>query len=53
VTKRMLIIEDRDDDRTIMRDLLNSAGYRLIGTIDADGVKPTQSERPDIILMVI
>jgi len=54
VTKRILIIEDQDDNRTIMRDLLNTAGYRLIEAVDGEeGVKLAQSERPDLILMDI
>jgi two-component system, cell cycle response regulator DivK len=54
VTKRILIIEDQDDNRTIMRDLLNTAGYSLIEAVDGEeGVKLAQSERPDLILMDI
>jgi two-component system cell cycle response regulator DivK len=54
VTKCILIIEDQDDNRTIMRDLLNTAGYRLIEAVDGEeGVKLAQSERPDLILMDI
>jgi two-component system cell cycle response regulator DivK len=52
VTKRILIIEDQEDNRAIMRDLLNTAGYRLIEAVDGEeGVKLAQSERPDLILM--
>jgi len=37
-----------------MRDLLNTAGYRLIEAVDGEeGVKLAQSERPDLILMDI
>ena len=54
MTKRILINEDQDDNRTIMRDLLNTAGYRLIEAVDGEeGVKLAQSERPDLILMDI
>ena len=54
MTKCILIIEDQDDNRTIMRDLLNTAGYRLIEAVDGEeGVKLAQSERPDLILMDI
>jgi len=54
VTKRILIIEDQEDNRTIMRDLLNTAGYRIIEAVDGEeGVKLAQSERPDLILMDI
>ena len=54
MTKRILIIEDQDDNRTIMRDLLNTAVDRLIEVVDGEeGVKLAQSERPDLILMDI
>jgi two-component system, cell cycle response regulator DivK len=54
VTKRILIIEDQEDNRTIMRDLLSSAGYALIEATDGEeGVKLACSERPDLILMDI
>ena len=54
MTKRILIIEDQEDNRTIMRDLLNTAGYRIIEAVDGEeGVKLAQSERPDLILMDI
>jgi len=37
-----------------MRDLLNTAGYRLIEAVDGEeGVKLAQSDRPDLILMDI
>jgi len=54
VTKRILIIEDEEDKRAIMRDLLITAGYNLIKAVDGEeGVKLAQRERPDLILMDI
>jgi two-component system cell cycle response regulator DivK len=54
MTKRILIIEDQEDNRVIMRDLLSSAGYALIEAVDGEeGVKLACSERPDLILMDI
>jgi len=54
VTKRILIVEDQEDNRAIMRDLLNTAGYNLIEAVDGEeGVRLAQSERPDLILMDI
>lgn len=54
MTKRILIIEDQEDNRAIMRDLLSTAGYELIEAADGEeGVKLAQSERPDLILMDI
>jgi two-component system cell cycle response regulator DivK len=45
-------LEDQDYNRTIMRDLLNTAVDRLIEAVGGEeGVKLAQSERPDLILM--
>lgn len=54
MSKRILIIEDQDDNRRILRDLLTAAGYELIeaGTGE-DGVALAESQRPDLILMDI
>ena len=52
MSQRILIVEDQEDNRMIMRDVLNAAGYELIEAVNgADGVKQAQSERPDLILM--
>jgi two-component system, cell cycle response regulator DivK len=54
MSKRILIVEDQEDNRVIMRDLLRSAGYELIEAVDGqEGVQLAQSERPDLILMDI
>ena len=54
MTKRILIVEDQEDNRAIMRDILSSASYALIEAIDGEeGVKLARSERPDLILMDI
>jgi len=54
MSKRILIVEDQEDNRAIMRDLLSTAGYELIEAADGEeGVKLAQSERPDLILMDI
>ena len=54
MTKRILIVEDQEDNRTIMRDLLTTAGFTLIEAIDGEeGVKLAASEHPDLILMDI
>ena len=54
MTKRILIVEDQEDNRVIMRDVLSTAGYHLIEALNGeDGVKLAQSERPDLILMDI
>ena len=54
MTMRILIVEDQEDNRMIMRDVLSSAGYELIEAVNGeDGVKLAHSERPDLILMDI
>jgi two-component system, cell cycle response regulator DivK len=53
-SKRILVVEDQEDNRTILRDLLGMAGYELIEAADgAEGVKLAQQEKPDLILMDI
>ena len=52
--KRILIVEDQEDNRAIMRDLLGAAGYDLIEATDGgEGVELAKKERPDLILMDI
>jgi two-component system, cell cycle response regulator DivK len=54
MSKRILIIEDQEDNRAILRDLLSQAGYELIEAADGEeGVKLAQKEHPDLILMDI
>jgi two-component system, cell cycle response regulator DivK len=54
MTKRILVVEDQEDNRQIIRDLLTSAGYELVEAVDgAEGVRLAESERPDLILMDI
>ena len=52
--KRVLVIEDTEDNRQIIRDLLTSFDYELIEAVDgAEGVAMAQSHHPDLILMDI
>ena len=54
MTKRILVIEDTEDNRQIVRDLLTSVGYELIEAADGlAGVAIAERERPDLILMDI
>jgi two-component system cell cycle response regulator DivK len=54
MTKRILVVEDQEDNRQIIRDLLTSAGYELVEAVDGEeGVRLAESERPDLILMDI
>jgi two-component system, cell cycle response regulator DivK len=52
--KRILIVEDTEDNRQIMRDLLGHAGYDLIEAVDGEaGVAEAKRQQPDLILMDI
>ena len=52
--KRILVIEDQEDNRAILRDLLTASGYALIEATDgAAGVTMAAAEKPDLILMDI
>jgi two-component system cell cycle response regulator DivK len=54
VTKRILIVEDQEDNRTILRDALSTLGYDLIEAFNGeDAVRLAQGERPNLILMDI
>jgi two-component system, cell cycle response regulator DivK len=52
--KRILVIEDTEDNRRIIGDLLTSVGYEVIEAADGEeGVAMAQSHLPDLILMDI
>ena len=52
MNKTILVIEDQEDNRRIMRDLLTSAGYEVIEAVTGvEGVKAAETHRPDLILM--
>ena len=54
MTKRILVVEDQEDLRGVLRDLFTSSGYIVIEAVDgAAGVARAKSDRPDIILMDI
>ncbi len=54
MSKRILVVEDQEDNRRIMRDLLTSAGYEMIeATTGEEGVALAETHRPDLILMDI
>ncbi|MBL0898563.1 MAG: response regulator [Reyranella sp.] len=54
MSKKILIIEDTEDNRQILRDLLGMAGYTLVEAGDgAEGVAKAAEHRPDLILMDI
>jgi two-component system cell cycle response regulator DivK len=50
----VLVVDDHEDNRRILRDLLRSAGYDVIeATTGEDGVATAQARTPDLILMDI
>jgi two-component system, cell cycle response regulator DivK len=50
--KTILVIEDNEDNRRIMRDLLKSGGYEVIEAVTGEeGVTAAETYRPDLILM--
>jgi two-component system cell cycle response regulator DivK len=54
MTKTILVIEDHEDNRRIIRDLLTSAGYEIIEMKSAgEGVTAAEKHRPGLILMDI
>ena len=54
MTSKILVIEDTEDNRRILRDLLTAAGYDVIEAVDGmTGVAIALERRPDLILMDI
>ena len=52
--KKILVVEDTEDNRQILRDLLGMAGYDMVEAHDgAEGVAMAAEHRPDLILMDI
>jgi len=54
MSKVILVVEDQEDNRRILRDLLTSGGYKVIEALSGeDGVSAAETHRPDLILMDI
>jgi two-component system, cell cycle response regulator DivK len=54
MTKRILVVEDQEDLRGVLRTLLTGSGYEMLEAADGGaGVAKAKSERPDLILMDI
>lgn len=52
MSQRILIIEDQEDNRRILRDLLESVGFELFeATTGEEGVRLAETAHPDLILM--
>ena len=54
MAKMVLVVEDQDDNRKIVRDLLTNSGFEVIEAIDGiKGVQLARTHHPDLILMDI
>jgi two-component system cell cycle response regulator DivK len=54
MSRRILVVEDQEDNRRILRDLLTNAGYEIIEAENGEeALAAAARERPDLILMDI
>jgi two-component system cell cycle response regulator DivK len=54
MSQRILVVEDQEDNRRIVRDLLTSVGYEIIEALTGEeGVQAAETHVPDLILMDI
>ena len=54
MSKRILVVEDQEDLRVVLRVLLTGSGYEMLEAADGrDGVAKALAELPDLILMDI
>jgi len=54
MTRTILVVEDQEDNRQILRDLLATAGYDMIEAEDGvQAIAAASEHRPDLILMDI
>ena len=54
MTKRILVVEDQEDNRQILRDLLGSAGFEMVEAGDGqEALVQVAKHKPDLILMDI
>jgi CheY-like chemotaxis protein len=54
MSKRILVVEDQEDDRQIIRDMLAGTGYAITEAKDGEqALAAVAKERPDLILMEI
>jgi len=52
--KLILIVEDQEDNRRILRDLLTNSGFEVVEAVNGiDGVRLAEKLLPDLILMDI
>jgi two-component system cell cycle response regulator DivK len=54
MSKCILVVEDQEDNRRILRDLLGNAGFELIEAESGnEALTAVETKRPDLILMDI
>jgi two-component system, cell cycle response regulator DivK len=54
MSQRILVIEDQEDNRQILRDLLTNANFEVIEAVDGEsGLAAAAAQKPDLILMDI
>jgi len=54
MTKHILVVEDQEDNRQILRDLLTDAGYQMTEAVNGEeALAEVAKQRPDLILMDI
>ena len=54
MTRRILVVDDQEDNRRILRDLLTSAGFEVIeAKTGEEGVELAEAQSPALILMDI
>jgi two-component system, cell cycle response regulator DivK len=52
MSQRILVVEDQEDNRQILRDLLTSAKFEVIEAVDGEaGLAAAAANKPDLILM--
>lgn len=54
MSQLILVVEDHEDNRAILRDLLSNAGFEIIEAVNGEeGIRMAEAHRPDLILMDI
>ena len=54
MSQRVLVVEDQEDLRAILRFTLEGAGYEVVEAVNgAEGVAKAEASRPDLVLMDI
>src|ERR1041385_7333775 len=54
MTKRILVVEDQEDNRQIIRDMLSTTDYQIAEAVNGEeALAAVAKERPDLILMDI